>query len=43
MVQSDLYIYGPQEQCHRILSDHHLSEEGAREIVSWIERNHQFI
>lgn len=27
----------------RILSGHHLSEEGAREIVSWIDRNHQFI
>ena len=33
----------PQEQCHRIPSGHHLSEEGAREIVGWIDKNHQFI
>jgi hypothetical protein len=29
----------PQEQCHRIPSGHHLSEEGAREIVGWIDKN----
>lgn len=33
----------PQEQCHRITSGHHLSEEGAREIVGWIDKNPQFI
>lgn len=33
----------PQEQCHRIPSGHHLSEEGAREIVGWIDKNPQFI
>ena len=32
-----------QEQCHRIPSGHNLSEEGAREIVGWIDKNPQFI
>ena len=28
----------PQEQCHRMHSAHHLSEEGARAIVEWLKR-----
>ncbi|MBO5787658.1 MAG: hypothetical protein J6R07_03185 [Bacteroidaceae bacterium] len=33
----------PREQCHRIPSGHHLSEEGAREVVGWIAKNHRAI
>lgn len=36
---AEFLLHYPQEQCHRIPSGHHLSEEGAREIVGWIDKN----